>query len=624
MGETRRDRIQWYRVDNLNGDNRVAIEGATDEKYTPTSSDVRKYVSAEVTLNHEVISSDLINVSHDIHFLTSTEHGGPRVTNAILAEGNRLVYIVKSDHTDYVVGEEIPVGISEYEINDLFLGINQSTPYLYVFEVDQEDNIAFVWDYSKFKIDPNEQIPVTDLEKINQVIVEATGDKIETLKLEGVNEELIKELADLLTKENLDVTPIGSLIADADGEDEDDTVSEEEFAAFFTGLDYAQVVGTYTGLKDDQKAVLAKLKEIYPTPTQELTDLEKINQIIVEATGDKIETLKLEGVNEELIKELADLLTKENLDVTPIGSLIADADGEDEDDTVSEEEFAVFFTGLDYAQVVGTYTGLKDDQKAVLAKLKEIYPTPTQELTDLEKINQIIVEATGDKIETLKLEGVNEELIKELADLLTKENLDVTPIGSLIADADGEDEDDTVSEEEFAAFFTGLDYAQVVGTYTGLKDDQKAVLAKLKEIYPTPTQELTDLEKINQIIVEATGDKIETLKLEGVNEELIKELADLLTKENLDVTPIGSLIADADGEDEDDTVSEEEFAVFFTGLDYAQVVGTYTGLKDDQKAVLAKLKEIYPTPTQDVQAVAFSSLNMGDTFIVEDGIVKFI
>ncbi len=41
--------FQWYRADSELGDNKVAITGATQQNYTLTSSDIKKYISFEVT-----------------------------------------------------------------------------------------------------------------------------------------------------------------------------------------------------------------------------------------------------------------------------------------------------------------------------------------------------------------------------------------------------------------------------------------------------------------------------------------------------------------------------------------------------------------------------------------------
>ncbi|SOB90807.1 S-layer family protein [Ureibacillus xyleni] len=470
---------------------------------------------------------------------------------------------------------------------------------------------------------PGNDVTPTDIEKINATIASVTGNKVEELKFANVNENLVKDLAALLTEENVDLTPIGSLIADADGDDADETVSEAEFVAFFTSLNHDQVIAQYGAvLTADQKAVLAKLKEIYPSPVVK-TDVEKINEVIASVTGNKVEELKFANVNENLVKDLAALLTKDNVNLTPIGSLIADADGDDAGETVSEAEFVAFFTSLNHDQVIAQYDAvLTADQKAVLAKLKEIYPSPVVK-TDVEKINEVIASVTGNKVEELKFANVNENLVKDLAALLTKENVDLTPIGSLIADADGDDADETVSEVEFVAFFTNLNHDQVIAQYGAvLTADQKAVLAKLKEIYPSPVVVKTDLEKINEVIADVTGDKVDELTFTNVDQNLVEDLANLLTKENVDLTPIGSLIADADGDDADETVSEVEFVAFFTSLNYDQVVAQYGAvLTDDQKDVLAKLKEIYPTPAQPV---ASTILNMDDTFTVENGVVKFI
>lgn len=115
---------------------------------------------------------------------------------------------------------------------------------------------------------------------------------------------------------------------------------------------------------------------------------------------------------------------------------------------------------------------------------KKTTPQIIQTIVDKLVINNAIKKATP-LIESLSFERTDINLLNKLAELLSQENLEITPIGSLIADAD-KDKNNRVSEKEFEAFFESLNYEEIINKYNrSLTQNQKEVLAILKEIYPS-------------------------------------------------------------------------------------------------------------------------------------------
>jgi hypothetical protein len=175
--------VQWYRADDRNGTNKTKIRGATSINYTPTSDDVRKYISVEITLNNgdnsnKVYKSNFVNVSHYMLISLNVLDGGPKVIDAILATGNNLVYIVKSEKSDYQIGTQMPSESIEYQIGDTFQDVSQVNKYLYLFEVNEQDIIESYWfiDLSKHSA-PTNQAPTIRL---------ASGVTDETVSYGGV------------------------------------------------------------------------------------------------------------------------------------------------------------------------------------------------------------------------------------------------------------------------------------------------------------------------------------------------------------------------------------------------------------------------------------------------------
>lgn len=152
--------IQWYRADNKNDVNKNKIEGATGINYTPTSKDVRKYLSVEVKLNQVVLSSNFVYAIPNMVFPSDYS----KVIEAILAENNRLAYLVTSEKNNYEVGEQLPSSAKEYEVGELFDGRSQKNPLLYLFEVDEANKIAAYW-----KLDLRDQNPPTEKESFIEI-----------------------------------------------------------------------------------------------------------------------------------------------------------------------------------------------------------------------------------------------------------------------------------------------------------------------------------------------------------------------------------------------------------------------------------------------------------------------
>ena len=144
--------FQWYRADDANGTNKLAIPGATSNTYEPTSEDIRKYISVEATpidstgtAQGPVVSSDFAQVTFSMH-LELDLSTGPRVIRAILGEGNQLAYMVKTEETE-LEGSSLPTeAITDYNVGEVIPGVDSTTnKYLYLFEYDSNNNIVNVW-----------------------------------------------------------------------------------------------------------------------------------------------------------------------------------------------------------------------------------------------------------------------------------------------------------------------------------------------------------------------------------------------------------------------------------------------------------------------------------------------
>lgn len=149
-GETR---YQWFRADDEEGTNKVEIPGATGKTYQPTSEDVRKFISVEVTPVDEngsagaTVSSAFEEVKWYINFDPNST--SPRVIDAILGSGNKVGYIYHSLETDYSEGDQLPKeAITQYSVGDDMVTYgSENQEFLYVFEYDHNGNIIEVWDF---------------------------------------------------------------------------------------------------------------------------------------------------------------------------------------------------------------------------------------------------------------------------------------------------------------------------------------------------------------------------------------------------------------------------------------------------------------------------------------------
>ena len=149
-------KFQWFRADDSNGTNKTAISGATSNTYQPTSADVRKYISVEVTpvaatgtAQGSAVSSAFVEVTFAMDLELNVSRG-PKVINAILGSGNHLAYIVKTSETEFNVGSSLSVGATDnYTVGERMTGVDSTTnKYLYLFECDSNNKIVYVWHFN--------------------------------------------------------------------------------------------------------------------------------------------------------------------------------------------------------------------------------------------------------------------------------------------------------------------------------------------------------------------------------------------------------------------------------------------------------------------------------------------